>query len=122
MDRDDYQPKNVRNVPPALKVELVERAIADDVTIGDVVCRALAEVWSLEYEDSGLATQKDEAEGDQLWMRMPPAMARHIWETARLWKATESAVVISVLASMFGVDYELTRRRGRRKVVDEDAA
>lgn len=115
MTRQDYTLKNVRNVPPNIKRAVVNEALAQDITMNDVIGQILGQHWSVPYELSGERSMGAEITGDQMLFRVPPAVDLHIRSAARAQKITESSVVLQVLALHFGLVYTPTKRSGGRK-------
>lgn len=113
--RDDYILKNVRNVPPNIKRAVVNEALAQDITMNDVIGQILGQHWSVPYALSGERSVGAEITGDQMLFRVPPTVDLHIRSSARSQKITESSVVLQVLSAHFGLVYQPTKRTGGRK-------
>lgn len=118
MGRDDYVAKNIRNVDQAVRHAVVRAALAESVTIGDVVGGALADAWEMEYEPSGNAAVSVSG-STQFVVRLPQEMITRIYAVSRGRRITEGSVVQEILAERFGVAYTPVRLGGatrRRKV------
>ena len=118
MGRDEYVHKNIRNVDPEVRQAVVRAAVAESVTISDVVGQTLADAWEMEYELSGGSTSGIGG-STQFVVRIPQVMATRIWMVSRSKQITEGSVVQEVLAERFGVPFAPVRRGGatrRRKV------
>jgi hypothetical protein len=116
--RDDYILKNVRNVPVNIKRAVVNEALAQDITMNDVVGQILGRHCLVPYQLSGERSMGAEITGDQMLFRVPPTVDLHIRADARAKKITESSVVLQILAEYFGLVYEPTKRTGRKRSVE----
>lgn len=113
--RDDYILKNVRNVPLNVKRAVLNEALAQDITMNDVIGQVLGQRWGIPYQLSGEKSMGGEVTGDQMLFRVPVALDLHIRAAARAQKITESSVVCQTLATYFGLVYEPKKRTGGRK-------
>jgi len=114
--RDSYVTKNIRNVDPAIRAAVIEDALARRITLSDVVGEALSEAWDIAYTLSGEEAGRFPAsETAQFNVRIPQEMATRIWLVARANGSTESSTVQGVLATKYGIEYELVKRGGERR-------
>lgn len=116
MTRARYVYKNIRSVPPHIKLAVFERALEQEVTMTDVIGTVLAGRFGTSYVLSGEKTIGVDLEGDQFRIRIPPGLATKIWRQSRTTGETESSVVLSALAAYFGLEHEPVKR-GRKRAV-----
>ena len=114
MTRTRYVYKNVRSVPPAVKLAVFEAAVEREVTMTDVIGTILAERFGTTYRLSGEKSIGVDLEGDQFRIKIPPGLGMKIWRESRATGETESSVVIRVLAAHFGLEH-VPVKRGRKR-------
>ena len=119
MVRDTYITKNIRNVHPDVRSEVVAQALKRGVTISDIVGETIAQAWSLPYEYSGERSIGVDLDGTQLNVRIPQEMATRIYAVSRAHGLTESSFVQELLAERYEIEYAPVKRGGetRRKKV-----
>ena len=110
--------KNISNVHPLVRGAVLDAALAQGITISDVVGETISLAWEMPYEFSGSRAVGVESNGsDQFVVRIPQEMATRIYLISRSRGLTESSVVQELLADRFGVEYIPVKRGGtsRRK-------
>ena len=112
-NRTGYRDKNVRNVPAKLKRVVLNAALAEGVTMADLIGSTLAEKYGVVYYTNGRKTQRGDVNGDQFMLSLPPEVIDSITREARERGITESSVILDAIASRFGLIYTPTKR-GRR--------
>jgi len=112
--RDRYVYKNVRSVPPAIKLAVFDEAIAREVTMSDVVGEILGNHFGVTYELSGEKSIGVELEATQFRIQIPRSLQLRITLRSRKTVHTESSVVLGILADHFGIEYAPVRK-GRKR-------
>ena len=110
MRRDKYVYKNIRSVPPHIKLAVFESAVAHEQTMTDVIGSILADKFNTHYILSGEKSIGADMEGDQFRIRIPPGLGQRIWRESRKTGETESSVVLSAIAAHFGLEHEPVKR------------
>ena len=113
MSRVGYRDKNVRNVPAKLKRVVLNAALAEGVTMADLIGATLGEKYGVVYYSNGRKTQRGDVNGNQFMLSLPPEVIDSITREARERGITESSVVLGAIAQKYGLIYTPTRR-GRR--------
>jgi hypothetical protein len=113
VSRVDYRDKNVRNVPAKLKRVVLNAALAEGVTMADLIGATLGEKYGVVYYSNGRKTQRGDANGNQFMLSLPPEVIDSITREARERRITESSVILDAIAAKYGLIYTPTKK-GRR--------
>jgi hypothetical protein len=114
MSRTRYVYKNVRSVPPAVKLAVFEDAVRREMTMGDIIGLRLGEHFDRKYLPSGEKSIGVDLEGDQFRFQIPEAIARAVWHESRQTGETESSVVLRIVAEGYGLEH-VPVKRGRKR-------
>ena len=115
MAAEQYQLKNLLNVPPEIKLALRDCALERELTISDLVTDILAERYGGVYAYAGeKRTMGVDLTSKNLFIKLPAELITRVYYASRAHQITGSALIILAIADYFGIPYAPTRRGGGR--------
>lgn len=106
----------VRDVPPALKRRLIERASDEGANLNDTACTILAEHFNKPYEPTGRAATTRVGDAPDMVLKLSVPLYKAVQMQAVRAGGTMRGVVLNTLAQSFGLPPTAVGRRPRGSV------